>query len=264
MTLLFFFLLGLIIGSFLNVVIARLRTLESILGRSFCRHCRKRIRWYDNVPLLSYIMLRGKCRDCGEHISWRYPVIEGLVGILFAVVGGIFFSSADAMSWIRVVEILGVVAFTVVIATYDARYKEIPMLVLWLAIVWSGVFSLWKDALLDMTHLSSVFDFSLYSGVFAGLVGFLFFFLLSAVSRERWMGLGDAYVVFWMGLVLGWPNLLPALLFAFASGALWGLSMIALGKSSLKSQLPFAPFLFAGMLLVLLFGNGLLLSRYLW
>lgn len=216
------------------------------------------------MPLLSYIVLGGKCRDCGERISWRYPVIEGLVGVLFAVAGGVFFSPVDAMSWIRVADILGVVAFAVVIAAYDARYKEIPMLVLWLAIVWSGVFALWKDALLEMTHLAGVFDLSLYSGVFAGLVGFLFFFLLSAVSRERWMGLGDAYVVFWMGLVLGWPNLLPALLFAFASGAVWGLSMIVLGKSSLKSQLPFAPFLLAGMLITLLFGEGVSFLRFVW
>lgn len=259
-----FFLFGLIVGSFLNVVIARLRTLESILGRSFCRHCRKKIRWYDNVPLLSFLVLGGKCRDCGERISWRYPAVEALTAILFAVAGWLFFSPFDAMSWIRATEVSGVIAFAIVIAAYDARYKEIPMAVLWLGILWSGIIAMWKDALLLFSHLSGVFDLALYSGMAAGLGAFLLFFLLAALSRERWMGLGDAYVAFWMGLVLGWPNILSALVWAFTLGALWGIMLIMLGKSSLKSQLPFAPFLLAGMLLILFLGKGVLFFGNVW
>lgn len=259
-----FFLFGLIIGSFLNVVIARLRTLETILGRSFCRHCRKKIRWYDNIPLLSYIVLRARCRDCGERISLQYPVVELLTALLFGLAGYVFFSPFDMVSWIQTAFVLGVIAFGMVIAVYDAKHKEIPMTILWMAILWTGVFLLWKDAVSAPVQLVSVLDLSLQSGVLSALIGSLFFFLLSALSREKWMGLGDAYVVFWIGLVLGWPDMLVALLTAFTVGALWGVLMIALGKSSLKSQVPFAPFLLLGMTLVLFLREWISFSAYMW
>ncbi len=259
-----FFLFGLIFGSFLNVVIARLRTLESILGRSFCRHCRKKIRWYDNVPLLSYVVLRGRCRDCGDHISWQYPLIELLTAILWAVAGSVFFLPFDTTSWVQTVFVLGVISFAVVIAAYDTKYKEIPMAILWMAIMWTGVFLFWLDVLQFSPRVVGVLDLSLHSGVLAAFIGSLFFFLLSAVSRERWMGLGDAYVVFWIGLVLGWPDTLVALLGAFTIGALWGVIMITLGRSSLKSQVPFAPFLLGSMLLILFLREWISFSGYLW
>jgi leader peptidase (prepilin peptidase)/N-methyltransferase len=78
-----FFILGLIIGSFLNVVVYRLNLAESILGRSQCPHCKAKVRWYDNVPLLSFVLLGAKCRDCGEKISWQYPILEFFTGVVF-------------------------------------------------------------------------------------------------------------------------------------------------------------------------------------
>ena len=84
---LIFFIFGLIIGSFLNVVVYRLKDAETILGRSFCRHCKHTIRWYDNIPLLSFLFLRARCRDCDEKISWQYPLLEAVTGILFAEIG---------------------------------------------------------------------------------------------------------------------------------------------------------------------------------
>lgn len=258
-----FFLFGLVVGSFLNVVIARLRTLESIMGRSFCRHCRKKIRWYDNIPLLSYVILKGKCRDCKETISWQYPLVEAGTALLFAFAGGRFFLVGNFSSWIETVFVLGVVAFSVIIAVYDARHKEIPMGVLWVAIIWTVGFLVTLDATSVYGEVSSVFDFRVHSGIVAAIIGSLFFFLLSALSRERWMGLGDAYVVFWMGLVLGWPILLFALLFAFTAGAVWGGWMIALKKSSLKSQIPFAPFLLGGMIVAIFF-RGISFFLFLW
>jgi prepilin signal peptidase PulO-like enzyme (type II secretory pathway) len=259
-----FFLFGLIIGSFLNVVIARLRTLESILGRSFCRHCRKKICWYDNIPLLSFVVLAGKCRHCRERISWQYPLVEFLTAILFGVAGMVFFSPFEPASWIETAFVMGVIAFAVVISAYDAKYKEIPMTVLWMGILWAGVFLLWLDAVSVSVQMRDVFDLGLHSGVSAALAGSFFFFLLSAVSRERWMGLGDAYVVFWIGLVLGWPDILVSLLSAFTVGAAWGVGMIVFGKSSLKSQVPFAPFLLGAMVLVLFLREWIPFSVYLW
>lgn len=246
------------------MVIARLRTLESILGRSFCRHCRKKIRWYDNIPLLSYIMLRAKCRDCGERISWQYPLVECITAILWALAGAVFFSPSDMASWIETGFVLGVIGFAMVISVYDAKHKEIPMAILWMGIVWSLVFLMLRDVILAPTQLVSVFSLSLHSGMLAAFVGALFFFLLSAISRERWMGLGDAYVVFWIGLVLGWPDMLGALLGAFMFGAFWGIGMILLGKSSLKSQVPFAPFLLGSMMGMIFLREWISFSGYLW
>lgn len=246
------------------MVIARLRTFESILGRSFCRHCRKKIRWYDNIPLLSYVILRARCRDCGERISWQYPLVEFSTAILWTVAGTIFFSPFDMVTWIETAFVLGIIGFAVVISVYDAKYKEIPMTILWMGIVWTGAFLLLQDAVSAPTKLVDVFTLSLHSGVLAAFVGSLFFFLLSAISRERWMGLGDAYVVFWMGLVLGWPDMLVALLGAFMIGAFWGIGMIVFGKSSLKSQMPFAPFLLGSMVGIVFLREWISFSEYLW
>src|SRR3989344_8781021 len=86
-----FFSSGLIVGSFLNVLVYRLKEAETLLGRSFCRHCKHQIRWYDNIPLISFVLLLGACRDCETKISWQYPALELLTGILFALAGLLFF-----------------------------------------------------------------------------------------------------------------------------------------------------------------------------
>ena len=89
--LIIFLVLGLIVGSFLNVVVERLNLAESLLGRSHCPHCRKKIRWYDNVPVLSFMILRARCRDCEGKISWQYPAMEIMTGIIFVLAGNYFF-----------------------------------------------------------------------------------------------------------------------------------------------------------------------------
>lgn len=244
------FLLGLIIGSFLNVVIARMRTLETILGRSFCRHCRKKIRWYDNIPLLSFVVLGGKCRDCKDVISWQYPVVEFATASLFALFGAAFFFPGDPVSWMETAWILGVLAVSVVLFAYDLKYMEIPMTVLWFGILWTGIFLFWLDWA-QVQSVVSVFALRLHSGFIAGLLAFFAFFLMASLSRERWMGLGDAYIAFFMGLVLGWPSIWSALLIAFTSGALVGVALMFVSDLKLKSKLPFAPFLLFGMTAVL-------------
>src|SRR3972149_5315706 len=106
-----FFIFGLIIGSFLNVVVYRLRDAETLLGRSFCRHCKHQIRWYDNIPLLSFILLRGECRDCQNKISWQYPAVELMTGALFALIGFLFFvSGGDARMWWEIVWLVGIIS----------------------------------------------------------------------------------------------------------------------------------------------------------
>jgi len=242
-----FFVLGLLIGSFLNVVITRLKTFETILGRSFCRKCKTQIRWYDNIPLLSFIILRGRCRDCNEKISWQYPIIELATASLFALVGIFFFQASDPVSWIETVMILGVVSVSMVIFIYDLKYMEIPMIVLWMGVFWVVLLSVWIDWAI-FSEARDIFALHLHEGIIAGFGAFLFFFLMATLSRETWMGLGDAYVALLMGLVLGWPAILFALVIAFSVGAIVGIIAIITASKTLKSKLPFAPFLLFGML----------------
>lgn len=252
LTLLIFFVLGLIIGSFLNVVVYRLNVAESILGRSYCPHCKGKIRWYDNIPLVSFILLKFQCRNCKKKISWQYPLVEFFTGLAFAAVGVNYFTVSDAAAWTMTLYYLGIMSFLIAIFIYDFLYLEIPGLVLWPAIAWAIAFNLFFD--LNKANIGNdILNSSLFSGVLAASLVFAFFFSLSALSKEKWMGMGDAYLVILLGLILGWPQILLGLLLAFAFGASVGLALVLLKKKKLKSQLPFAPFLVVGTIFSLFF-----------
>lgn len=252
--LIIFFILGLIIGSFLNVLIYRIRTAETILGRSHCPNCKKQIRWYDNIPLLSFILLKFKCRDCGEKISWQYPLVEFFTGALFALAGNHFFLLEDFSTWAVTGIWLFLIAALIVIFVYDILYMEIPGIVLWPAIVFSFGFNLFLDY---GQKFSSVWERMLISGLLAAIGAFLFFFALSFFSKEKWMGMGDAYLVIFLGMILGWPKILLGLFLAFAIGAICGIILIVLKKKKMQSQIPFAPFLIVGTIVTMFYYNPL-------
>ncbi len=246
-----FSLLGLIIGSFLNVVIVRLNLAETILGHSECPHCKAKIRWYDNIPLFSFAILKTRCRDCGEKISWQYPLVELATGIIFALVGSYFFVATDPATWLGTAYLLVVFSLLMVIFAYDFRYMEIPMIIIWLGIGVTVIFYLFSDWV-NFNSSMGIWSLNIFSGMLAGLAAFLFFFLLSAGSKEKWMGMGDAYAALLAGLVVKWPEILVALVLAFTIGAIYGIILITLGKKTIKSQVPFAPFIVAGTMLVIL------------
>jgi leader peptidase (prepilin peptidase)/N-methyltransferase len=264
MTIAIFFIGGLIIGSFLNVVVCRLELAGSLLGRSQCPHCKKKIRWYDNIPLLSFALLKTRCRDCGKKISWQYPAVEGFTGILFALVGKFFFLPGDPTSWPAVIFYLGIFSLFMIIMAYDFRFMEIPMIAVWLGVFWTVLYYLYADWI-NFDAQAGIFSFKIYAGALAGFGAFLFFFLLSAGSKEKWMGMGDSYVALMAGLTVGWPDILPALILAFSGGAVYGIILIALKKKTMKSQVPFAPFLAVGVFLAiflpLIFPD---ITRWLW
>lgn len=257
MTILIFFLFGLIIGSFLNVVVYRLRIAESFVsGRSHCPHCKTTISWYDNIPVVSFILLKFRCRNCQAKISWQYPLVEIFTGLLFAFIGYQFFNLNDLATLPTVIYYLGIVSFLMIIFVYDALYLEIPSLALWPAVVFVLAFNLF----FDWTRLGGgiggqggigILESSIYSGILGAVIAFAFFFSLSAFSKEKWMGMGDAYLVILLGLIVGWPEILLALMLSFTSGAVVGLALIAFKKKEMKSQLPFAPFLVLGTLVAM-------------
>lgn len=244
-----FLLFGLIIGSFINAVVYRLNAVESLWERSHCPNCKKKVRWFDNVPLLSFLILSARCRDCGEKISWQYPVVELTTGFMFAILGNYFFEILVPSSWFLTLFYLFIFSLLMVIFVYDFKYMEIPMLVLWLGVGISLAYLIFSDWQKFAT-VASFLDLGTISGLIGALVAFLFFYGLAAYSKETWMGYGDAYLGILIGLVSGWPNILATLMLSFSIGAIVSVGLIAVSKKTMKSQVPFAPFLITGTFLV--------------
>jgi prepilin signal peptidase PulO-like enzyme (type II secretory pathway) len=237
-----FLILGLIIGSFINAVVYRLYSVESLMERSHCPHCRKQVRWFDNIPLVSFLVLSAKCRDCGEKISWQYPMVEFISGIMFAMIGTYFFNIDLVSTWLLTTYYLMVFSLLLIIFVYDLKYMEIPMIILWAGVIFSAayfVFVDWQSFSLATNYL----DLRLVSGLLAGGVAFAFFFGLSWFSKETWMGYGDAYLGLLIGMIVGWPGIVATLMVAFIIGAVISVALIAFQGKTMKSQVPFAPFL---------------------
>jgi prepilin signal peptidase PulO-like enzyme (type II secretory pathway) len=246
-----FFILGLIIGSFLNVVVYRLNVAETLLGRSHCPHCKNQIRWYDNIPLFSFILLKMKCRDCQGKISWRYPLTELFTGVVFALVGFYFFNFFDPQSWITAAYFLALFSLLLVIFMYDLKYMEIPMIIFWIALGVSLLYAIFNDWMNFIPELG-IWNLSIFSGLIGGLAAFGFFFILVSVSRERWMGMGDAYLAFLAGFVVGFPQIIFTLTASFFLGSVCGIILLATRKKTMKSQVPFAPFLVSAIILAII------------
>jgi leader peptidase (prepilin peptidase) / N-methyltransferase len=228
---------GLIAGSFLNVVIARLPEGQSLVRpRSRCPHCGAEVRPYDNVPVLSWLMLRGRCRDCGEAISGRYPLVEMLTALLLAAVVARFGADEDALLGIALVLVLVPVTFI------DLDRQIIPN-----ALVLAG--SIAAVAILALTDPGALPE-HLIAGAAAG--GFL---LLAALAYPRGMGMGDVKLAGMMGLFLG-ASVAPAMLAAMLSGSLAGGVIIARKgtQEGRKTKVPFGPFLALGALVGLFVG----------
>lgn len=252
MTIIIFLIFGLIIGSFLNAVVYRLNAVESLLERSHCPKCKNKIRWFDNIPLLSFILLSAKCRDCGKKISWQYPLVELTTGIVFALVGNYFFLPPyDFASWILITYYLSIFSLLLIVFVYDLQYMEIPMIIVWVGIVLSLVYFLSVDWQ-NFHSAVSILNLKIASGILGGLLAFLLFFGLAAYSKETWMGYGDAYIGMLAGLIVGWPNVVWMLMLSFTIGAIISVGLILFRKKTMKSQIPFAPFLITGVFLIII------------
>ena len=234
-------LVGLAIGSFLNVVIFRIDDLRSILKtRSKCLHCQEEIKWYDLVPLISFVLLRGRCRNCGKEISWQYPLVELGVASLF-----LLFYFQYQLSWTLAYFCL-VFAILTIIFVYDLKTQTIPDEFVWavLLIIFAGAWYFTGSGVLNM--------------LIGGLIGGGVITFLVLISKEKWMGAGDIKIGLALGALVGYPKALLMLFLAFILGSLFGLFLIALKKKGLKDTLPFAPFLISSALITLFFGDILI------
>lgn len=216
---LFLFILGSIVGSFLNVAGLRYRSGLSLGGRSSCASCMRTLKWWELVPVLSFLTLRGRCRSCKTRISWLYLWVEIFTGIVFATLPPIFWP---------------VFCIYIVILIYDLRHKIIPDGLVYAAIALSLLLRISiGGTLLDWLVGPALF------GIFA--LGWL-------VSKGRALGFGDAKLLLSVGLLLGGPFGLSAIILAFWIGTVATLPLVLFGRKSftMKSEIPFAPFIILG------------------
>lgn len=257
---LFLFIFGLVIGSFLNVVIYRSLYGESPLeGRSHCEHCGKMIAWYDNIPLLSFIILGAKCRNCRKPISWTHPTVELMTGILFVwwYLGGFFFwqffqLTAQPFNIIQPLFWLLVGIFLLIILVTDVLSYIIPDYAVGSLFILSLIYRLG----LVSFGIMQVRDFLMMLLGVVIITGF--FFGLWLLTKGKGMGFGDVKFTVPMGLLLGWPDMFVGVMMAFILGAAVGIVAMIVGKKKLKSQIPFGPFLVIGTAIGLVWGDQIL------
>lgn len=221
----FLLLTGFLIGSFLSVLTYRLpRRMQFISGRSRCPQCKHKILWYDNIPLFSFLFLRGKCRNCHRRISIRYPLLEFVTGVTFVVIG-------------PNISYLVLAAIFICVFVIDIEHQIIPdeLVFLGLAVV-----------ILNL-------KFEIFNGLFAGFLAADFLLLLNIVTKGKGMGLGDVKLAILIGSIIGLRYFLLWLLVSFVIGAIVGIILIIFRKANLKEQIAFGPFLIIGMVVTKFF-----------
>ncbi len=246
------FLFGAAIGSFLSVCIYRIPLPDVSIHsprRSFCPECHETINFYDNIPILSYLLLWGKCRYCKAKISLIYPLVELATGILFLLV---FYHFGLTLEFLLA---LAFIAVLLPISVIDARHYIIPNVITVTGLILGGVIVCaitYQRA--DVWYLLTRF----IGAVAGGLVLWLIAVIGSAVLRKKAMGGGDIKLMALIGLFLGaWPELVMVLAFSAFSGAIVGSALIISGRKSRQSPIPYGPFLAGAAVLVLLWGDRL-------
>ena len=237
----FLFIFGAIIGSFLNVII--LRTKESknpFLGRSHCPKCNKKLSFWELIPILSFIFLRGRCIKCKSKISWQYPLLELVTAILFFIAG--YFWIYTDNSILELVRNLIAISFLIVIFVYDLRWQLIP-----------DRFSL--PAIVIIFLINIFLGVSYLDMISGALVVGGFFMLQFAVSKGRWIGGGDIRIGVLMGIILGLQWGLMALLLAYVVGAVFSIILILASRKKFDSKIAFGTFLTLATVIVLFYGN---------
>jgi len=218
------FLLGLCVGSFLNVLADRLPRGESVLwGRSHCDYCKKTLRWYELIPVISYIAQRGRCLRCHKPLSLQYLLVEIITGL------GFVFLYPNMLNMI-------IFSALLVLFISDFKYQILP------------------DSMILVASLAAL----VHPHFVAAAASFGFLYLLWAVTRGRGMGFGDVKFALFMGLFLGYPQIIVAYYIAFLTGAVAGVILILAGKKGWKSKIAFGPFLIAGTVIAHLWGQNIL------
>lgn len=258
------FIVGLSFGSFLNVLIDRLPNGEDVVhGRSHCDHCKRVLRWFELIPVLSFIVQGGKSRCCNKTLSLQYPFVELTIGIGFAYLYFLFFGSTVGFS----LPFLGALLLyyaSVGIVLVDIKTECIPMTFIYLGCIAALLF---QSSAVGLCVRGSTETCSMlfYTYLIPAVFGAGFFFFLWFFSKGRAMGDGDIFLAGIIGLALGYPKFIIAYYVAFLTGAIVGVILILVRKKRMNSHIPFGPFLVLGLGVAYLYGPHILLWwSHLW
>lgn len=240
---------GLILGSFLNVVIYRFDDWLSIATtRSRCRDCGTQLRWYDLIPVISFITLKGRCRYCHKPISWQYPVVELSMAFLLAAGYAVIFGSAD---------------FTVLRASLIFTFYILSVSSL-IVIFFHDLYEMYISDYMSYFFILSALGFAmcLYHNWQLILMGAFIMVLPIALivypSKGKLMGEGDVKLALGLGILAGYPGAIVAIVSAFILGGAYGAVALLARRAKMRSEVPFAPFLILGTLVALFFGMYLI------
>lgn len=236
----FFFIAGVLVGSFLNTVIRRTPQGESaLLGRSRCQHCKHQLAWYEIIPFVSFFIQGGTCRYCQKKISWVYPIVEAATGLLFLL-------AYQYIGWsLELLVVLVIMAYLVIIFFIDALYSIIPDSIVLPGIITALIFGFMKE----LGFTSILFGMVLGAGFF--LVQFL-------VSRGRWVGGGDIRLGLMMGACLGARGVLIALFLSYITGAMVAIALLIFKRKKMQDHIPFGTFLSASTIILILWNQEIM------
>ncbi len=286
------FVLGSVMGSFINVLDLRYDPNRSVFdskrlsGRSKCMSCGKTLTAVELIPILSFILQRGRCRSCKKKISFQYPIVEATAGFIFltvaltlnnffSIASNVFFNlEAPAIHYFLV--FIWSLAFLVwlLITLIDLKHYLVPdelnltlgffgLLLLALTFLNQGYFSGFRDSFL--THYNLIFSPLQNPGLnhlLGGLIGFIFFAAFSILSRGRAMGMGDAKLALPTGLLLGWADIGLAIALSFILGGIAGVILIRRKEKTMHDRIPFAPFFVLGVALTFFFGHSIIAGYF--
>lgn len=217
----YIFILGLCLGSFINVLVLRNhKNIPWWKGYSYCPKCKKKLQWYELIPLVSFIIQRGKCKNCNKPISYQYPIVELLTGILFALV---FYNFGLDISSIL---LLTISFFLIASFVSDFKYMELP-----------DLFTLPANALALVLFLYNQ-DFAVTSLLIGAVFGFMFFASQYLITKGQGVGDGDMRLGLLMGILFGWPYILIPLGGAYITGTLYALILLIQGKPIHNTRVP--------------------------
>lgn len=240
---LLFLTLGLVFGSFVSALSYRIvRGIPINKGRSICDKCRTRLSWYENIPVISYILLKGRCKTCRKKISIRYPLIELSSGMGFLLI--YLYRSALPYNFIFCIVIF---VLLMLIFVTDVEHQIIPD-----EFVFAGIF------LSVLYFLIGSNSYPLISSLFYGFLCASFLMLVNIITRGRGMGLGDVKFAVLGGMLMGSKEAILWLFMAFLTGAAAAIILILTGNAKLKDKIAFGPFLVISLILTTIFGGKIL------
>lgn len=249
------FVLGLCFGSFVNMLVYRTAVKYRLMkgdhksrpyneSRSFCDYCGKQLKWYENVPVVSWLVLKRKTKCCHKKLPVSYPIVELGTGILF-VINFQFLISNDQLNWLTVLLSSIIVVLLVFNAVFDWKYMILPDFGTIILVI-CGLILIWAS------HASPV------QNILSALVAAGFLLILNLITKGKGMGMGDVKLAMFMGLFLGYPKIIVVFYVAFIVGAIYGLILMIFKKAKKKSQVPFGPFLILGTMVTWWWGEQII------